>query len=86
MDNLRTQSCLKILKKIMQRPICRPFLLNEKGEIRYDRLQNKNIPYLEIIKKDLIDGKITSYTMFFNRLNAFFYKILVNCDQEITIT
>lgn len=86
MDNLRTQSCLRMLKKIMRRPICRPFLLNEDGQIRYHRLQNLKVPSLESIQKDLIDGKITSYNMFFSRINGFFDKILANCNQEITVT
>lgn len=88
MDNLRTQSCLKMLKKIMRRPICRPFLLNEHGKIRYHRLQNIKLPTLEALQNDLIDGKITSYTMFFNRINTFFDKILSNCNklnQEVII-
>ena len=59
MDQLRVQSCLKILKKLMCRPICRPFLLNESGEIHYQRLRNLKCDHLETIEKDLIDKTST---------------------------
>ncbi|KAK8900498.1 hypothetical protein M9Y10_002825 [Tritrichomonas musculus] len=83
MDQLRVQSCLKILKKLMCRPICRPFLLNESGEIHYQRLRNLKCDHLETIEKDLIDGKITSYSMFFSRLNSFLDAVLPLCNEKV---
>ncbi|OHT00321.1 hypothetical protein TRFO_07985 [Tritrichomonas foetus] len=83
MESLRVKACLKFLYKVMNRPICRPFLCDETGRIRYSKLADKSFPVkLESLKEDLLNGKVSSYSVFFDRLITFFDMIQSNCNGE----
>ena len=82
MDATKEKACLIILEKMMQRPICSPFLSNGSGKFQFKPLEGENKLTLESIKSNLMNHKYKSVKKFGKQVFLFLSRLKTNCTES----